>query len=75
MVSVTIQALPATVLMHDRNDIDYMNGYRDFDNDKIRYSYDDAKAFLDKLHKSGRHYVPIVDAALYIPNPNNASDA
>lgn len=52
-----------------------MHGYRNFDNDKNRYSYDDAKVFLDKLHGSGRHYVPIVDAALYHPNPNNESDA
>ncbi|RJE18471.1 alpha-glucosidase [Aspergillus sclerotialis] len=52
-----------------------MHGYRDFDNDKIRYSYEEGGKFLDKLHKSGRHYVPIIDAALYIPNPGNASDA
>ncbi|KAJ5669399.1 hypothetical protein N7462_010469 [Penicillium macrosclerotiorum] len=57
------------------NDIDYMHGYRDFDNDQNRYSYSDGQEFLDKLHKSGRHYIPIVDSALYIPNPHNESDA
>lgn len=31
--------------------------------------------FLDSLHSGGRHYIPIVDSAVYIPNPNNASDA
>ncbi|KAL4993786.1 glycosyl hydrolases family 31-domain-containing protein [Aspergillus recurvatus] len=56
-------------------DIDYMHGYRDFDNDQYRFSYNDTKVFLDKLHAGGRHFVPIVDAALYIPNPQNASDA
>ncbi|KAL2835120.1 glycosyl hydrolases family 31-domain-containing protein [Aspergillus cavernicola] len=55
-------------------DIDYMHGYRDFDNDQVRFSYSDTKAFLDKLHAGGRHFVPIVDAALYIPNPENGSD-
>ncbi|CAL5865810.1 uncharacterized protein PFLUO_LOCUS16 [Penicillium psychrofluorescens] len=57
------------------NDIDYMKTYRDFDNDPIRFSYEEGENFLEKLHQSGRHYIPIVDSALYIPNPNNASDA
>ncbi|KAL3475634.1 glycosyl hydrolases family 31-domain-containing protein [Aspergillus californicus] len=55
-------------------DIDYMYGYRDFTNDQNRYSYSDTEAFLEKLHAGGRHFVPIVDAALYIPNPQNSSD-
>ncbi|CAG8110598.1 unnamed protein product [Penicillium salamii] len=57
------------------NDIDYMHGYRDFENDNNRYPYSEGEEFLEKLHASGRHYVPIVDSALYIPNPKNASDA
>lgn len=56
-------------------DIDYMNQYRDFDNDQIRFSYPEGKTFLDQLHAQGQHYVPIVDSAIYIPNPLNASDA
>ncbi|RAH85643.1 extracellular alpha-glucosidase aglu [Aspergillus japonicus CBS 114.51] len=56
-------------------DIDYMHGYRDFDNDQHRFSYSEGAKFLSQLHDSGRYYVPIVDAALYIPNPENASDA
>ncbi|OQD65803.1 hypothetical protein PENPOL_c005G10589 [Penicillium polonicum] len=56
-------------------DIDYMYGYRDFDNDQHRYPYSEGEKFIDKLHISGRHYVPIIDAAIYIPNPKNASDA
>ncbi|KAL4932677.1 glycoside hydrolase family 31 protein [Aspergillus undulatus] len=57
-----------------RADIDYMHGYRDFDNDQHRFSYEDTETFLDNLHAGGRKFVPIVDAALYIPNPENASD-
>ncbi|KAH8428331.1 glycoside hydrolase family 31 protein [Aspergillus melleus] len=56
-------------------DIDYMHGYRNFDNDKHRFSYEEGEKFLSKLHDGGRRWVPIVDAALYIPNPENASDA
>ncbi|KAL9620872.1 MAG: hypothetical protein Q9160_004654 [Pyrenula sp. 1 TL-2023] len=56
-------------------DIDYMFQYRDFDNDPVRYPYDEGQEFLSRLHDSGRHYVPIIDAAIYIPNPANASDA
>lgn len=57
------------------SDIDYMHGYRNFDNDVHRFPYDEGVEFLNKLHDSGRHWVPIVDGALYIPNPENASDA
>ncbi|KAI9759304.1 MAG: hypothetical protein M4579_002433 [Chaenotheca gracillima] len=56
-------------------DIDYMNQYRDFDNDQNTFSYSDGKDFLQKLHDGGRHYIPIVDSAIYVPNPENASDA
>jgi alpha-glucosidase len=52
-----------------------MKEYRDFDNDPIRYNYTTGQEFLARLHASGRHYVPIVDSAIYVPNPNNASDA
>lgn len=52
-----------------------MNQYRDFDNDPITYNYTTGQEFLARLHASGRHYVPIVDSAIYVPNPNNASDA
>jgi alpha-glucosidase len=52
-----------------------METWRNFDNDPIRYSYREGQDFLEKLHKSGRHYIPIVDSALYIPNPHNESDA
>ncbi len=51
-----------------------MNQYRDFDNDPIRFSYTEGKTFLSNLHASGRHYIPIIDSAIYVPNPQNASD-
>lgn len=57
------------------NDIDYMFQYRDFDNDPIRFNYSDGTAFLQRLHSRGQHYVPIIDSAIYVPNPDNASDA
>jgi alpha-glucosidase len=56
-------------------DIDYMNQYRDFDNNNNTFSYPEGKKFLDGLSENGQHYVPIVDSAIYVPNPTNASDA
>ncbi|KAJ0122509.1 Alpha-glucosidase [Diaporthe amygdali] len=56
-------------------DIDYMNQYRDFDNDQKRFGYEEGTQFLAKLHANGQHYVPIVDSAIYHPNPDNESDA
>lgn len=57
------------------NDIDYMNQYRDFDNDDIRFGYSEGRDFLQRLHDGGRHYIPIIDSAIYAPNPENSSDA
>lgn len=56
------------------NDIDYMQSYRDFTNDPNTYSYSEGQELLGRLHAQGQHYVPIIDSAIYIPNPNNASD-
>ncbi|KAI4099771.1 MAG: hypothetical protein LQ339_005793 [Xanthoria mediterranea] len=56
-------------------DIDYMNQYRDFENDLRTFGYDEGETFLSNLHANGRHYIPIIDSAIYIPNPLNASDA
>lgn len=52
-----------------------MNHYRDFENDAVNFPYDEGAAFLSKLHENKQHYIPIVDAAIYAPNPENASDA
>ncbi|KAG2733880.1 hypothetical protein G9P44_003405 [Scheffersomyces stipitis] len=56
------------------SDIDYMDSYKDFTNDPHRYPTDKYQDFLDKLHKNNQHYVPIFDAAIYVPNPNNETD-
>ncbi|KAK4251780.1 glycoside hydrolase [Corynascus novoguineensis] len=56
-------------------DIDYMKRYRDFENDPVRFSYDDGAQFLDKLHGKHQHFVPIVDSAIYAPNPEDPGDA
>ncbi|CAI6267938.1 unnamed protein product [Periconia digitata] len=56
-------------------DIDYMNQYRDFSLDPVSFSPSESKEFFDFLHGNNQHFIPIVDAAIYIPNPENASDA
>lgn len=56
-------------------DIDYMDQYRDFTLDPVTFPLSGAKEFFDWLHSNDQHFVPIVDAAIYIPNPENASDA
>ncbi|KAL8701098.1 MAG: hypothetical protein Q9224_000656, partial [Gallowayella concinna] len=56
-------------------DIDYMNQYRDFENNAVTFDYGTGESFLSGLHAGGRHYIPIIDSAIYVPNPENASDA
>jgi len=52
-----------------------MDQYRDFTLDPVTFPLSEAKDFFDWLHSNDQHFVPIVDAAIYIPNPDNASDA
>ncbi|EMG49651.1 GAM1 Glucoamylase 1 [Candida maltosa Xu316] len=56
------------------SDIDYMDSFKDFTNDPYRYPTDKYRKFLDDLHENNQHYVPIFDAGIYVPNPNNATD-
>ncbi|KAI1087276.1 glycoside hydrolase family 31 protein [Rostrohypoxylon terebratum] len=56
-------------------DIDYMNAYRDFENDENRFGYAEGAKFLQRIHEQNMHYVPIIDSAIYAPDPTNASDA
>lgn len=56
-------------------DIDYMDQYRDFTTDPVTFPLSGAKEFFDQLHSDNQHFVPIVDSAIYIPNPTNSSDA
>ena len=52
-----------------------MNQYRDYENDPDRFGYADGAEFLARLHENKQHFVPIIDAAIYAPNPENESDA
>lgn len=52
-----------------------MKQYRDFENDPLRFGYQQGAQFLERLHANHQHYVPIVDSAIYAPNPENPSDA
>ena len=56
-------------------DIDYMDQYRDFTVDPISFPKSGIKDFFDYIHSKNQHFVPIVDSAIYIPNPQNGSDA
>jgi alpha-glucosidase len=56
-------------------DIDYMDQYRDFTLDPVTFSPSKVAEFFGWLHGNNQHFVPIVDGAIYIPNPQNASDA
>lgn len=37
-----------------------MNQYRDFDNDAVRYNYDEGKKLLAALHEKGQHYMYVL---------------
>jgi alpha-glucosidase len=56
-------------------DIDYMDEYRDFTNDPHTFTVPTGQKFIAGIHENNQHYIPIVDSAIYIPNPANASDA
>ncbi|KAF4301915.1 putative alpha-glucosidase protein [Botryosphaeria dothidea] len=56
-------------------DIDYMLEYRDFTSDPNTFPVKEGLEVLKRLHDGGRHFIPIVDSAIYIPNPENATDA
>lgn len=44
------------------SDIDYLQDYRDFTFDKVRF--DNLPDFIEDLHKANRYYVPILDAGI-----------
>lgn len=52
-----------------------MKAYRDFENDPDRYPYDKGAQFLEELHEKNQHYIPIIDAGIYVPIPGNQTDA
>jgi len=46
------------------NDLDYMDRYLDF---TIGEAFKDVGDFIDELHDEGHHYIPLLDAGIYIP--------
>jgi alpha-glucosidase len=57
------------------NDIDIYDLYRDFTSDDNTFPASGMKRLISDLHANDQYYVPIVDSNIYVPNPNNASDA
>lgn len=57
------------------NDLDYLKMNRDFTDNPGHYDVDQGREFLERLHANGQYYLPILDPNVYIPNPDNTSDA
>lgn len=55
-------------------DLDYMDNKKDFTNDPVNYPIDQFQDFIADLHDGDQKYVPLVDAAIYYPNPTNRTD-
>lgn len=51
-----------------------MNLYRNFENDQSTWGYEEGIEFLSRIHENGQHFVPIVDSAIYAPDPADPED-
>ena len=56
------------------NDIDYMDGYKDFTTDPNKYPLPQMQQFVDKLHSQGRRYVVMTDPGIKIEPGYDAYD-
>lgn len=57
------------------NDIDYMDGYRDFTLDKLNYALPKMQSYIQRLHDSNQRWVPIIDPGIMVDPGYPAYDA
>eukprot|EP01133_Synstelium_polycarpum_P016679 gene16679-19821_t len=56
------------------NDIDYMDAYKDFTLDPVRFDPTEMAEFIDYLHSKNQHYIMIVDPGIAIEKGYDAYD-
>jgi alpha-glucosidase len=57
------------------NDLDYLFQFRIFSHDNNTYPVAEGREFLERLHKNGQYWMPILDPNVYVPDPKNGSDS